>query len=92
MKPSIQTVAVNAVDRIKTGSMMRQYRTNMGVTQLELAKELGQQYTANISSSESGRRSWDQRKLEQWIKAIDRAARKKISESKQQPEKTKGMT
>jgi predicted transcriptional regulator len=89
-QPSIQTVSVEAVDRIRTGSLLRQYRVNMGVTQLELARELGNQYSANVSSSESGRRHWDKRKLEQYIAAIDRAARKKLSGStKQPPEKQK---
>jgi len=75
-KPKLILKSVKSVDHAATGASVKRYREMMHVGQGCVAEEMGQNYLTIVSNLESGKRVWNQEKLDLVLDAIIACAEK----------------
>lgn len=70
IKPKLILKSVKSVDHAATGAAIKRFRESRGVGQGCVAEEMGQNYLTIISNLESGKRVWNEEKLNHVLDAI----------------------
>ena len=70
-KPKLIMKRSMTIDRVKTGRSARIYRETFGVTQSDVAAELGIA-ASNLHNYEAGTRKWDAELLKKYTRAVDK--------------------